>query len=248
MNHRYLAFDIETAKEVPGDGSNWRQHRPLGISCAATLASDWNEPRLWFSQTANGSPANQIAIADAKGLRDHLCESAAAGYTVLTWNGLGFDFDVLSEESNSVAICQKCAVDHVDMMFHLLCVLGFPVSLEKAAQGLGLSGKSPCMTGMEAPKFWAEGKHQQVLDYVAQDVRTTLQIAMECDRRRRFDWITQRGMKKSMPLPGGWLAVRDAMRLPEPDTTWMSDPILRASFTAWLSGPIATPSRDPSQR
>ena len=34
MTRRYLAFDIETAKDVPGVEFNWRAHRPLGISCA----------------------------------------------------------------------------------------------------------------------------------------------------------------------------------------------------------------------
>ncbi len=33
-----LAFDIETAKEVPGVDFDWRPHRPLGIACAAYLA------------------------------------------------------------------------------------------------------------------------------------------------------------------------------------------------------------------
>jgi hypothetical protein len=32
MARQYLAFDIETAKDVPGDDFNWRPHRPLGIS------------------------------------------------------------------------------------------------------------------------------------------------------------------------------------------------------------------------
>ena len=43
MARRYLAFDIETAKDVPGEDFNWRPHRPLGISCAATLASPSSE-------------------------------------------------------------------------------------------------------------------------------------------------------------------------------------------------------------
>ena len=40
MPPRYLAFDIETARDFPGEFSDWRRYRPLGISCAATVASD----------------------------------------------------------------------------------------------------------------------------------------------------------------------------------------------------------------
>jgi hypothetical protein len=42
----YLAFDIETAKVVE-DASAWKSHRPLGISCAATLLADSDELILW---------------------------------------------------------------------------------------------------------------------------------------------------------------------------------------------------------
>jgi hypothetical protein len=31
MPRKYLAFDIETAKDVPEADFNWKPHRPLGI-------------------------------------------------------------------------------------------------------------------------------------------------------------------------------------------------------------------------
>jgi hypothetical protein len=159
---------------------------------------------------------------------------AEDGFTILTWNGLGFDFDILAEESAAAASCKECALGHVDMMFHIVCSLGYPVALEKGAQGMGLAGKPAGMTGIKAPKLWAEGRYQEVLDYVAQDVRTAMQIAQACERRRQFEWITRKGTKSKMPLPKGWLTVREALGLPEPDTSWMSNPLRRRDFTAWL--------------
>jgi hypothetical protein len=234
MARRYLAFDIETAKDVPGEDFNWRPHRPLGISCAATLASDSSEVRLWHGKTPEGTPANQMTRADAEGLIQYLCNMAEDGFTILTWNGLGFDFDILAEESAAGASCKECALGHVDMMFHIVCSLGYPVALEKGAQGMGLAGKPAGMTGIKAPKLWAEGRYQEVLDYVAQDVRTAMQIAQACEQRRQFEWITRKGTKSRMPLPKGWLTVREALGLPEPDTSWMSNPLRRRDFTAWL--------------
>ena len=38
-DRKYLAFDLEIAREIP-EGGDWKANRPLGISCAATLASD----------------------------------------------------------------------------------------------------------------------------------------------------------------------------------------------------------------
>jgi len=235
MTRRYLAFDIETAKDVPGDDFNWRPHRPLGISCAATLASDAVQPLLWHGKKQDGSPDTRMSRDDAQRLVQYLSSMAANGYRILTWNGLGFDFDVLAEESGAAASCKECALAHVDMMFHVFCSLGFPVGLEKAAQGMGLPGKPPGMSGFKAPKLWAEGHFKEVLEYVAQDVRTPMQLAQTCEQRRIFEWITRKGTKSSMPLTKGWLTVREALLLPDPDTSWMSTPLPRRDFTAWLS-------------
>ncbi len=166
----------------------------------------------------------------------YLTTMADAGHTTLTWNGLGFDFDILAEESGMRAECKRLAFDlaHVDMMFHVFCQLGYPVGLDRAAKGMGLAGKTQGMDGALAPRLWAEGKQQQVLDYVAQDVRTTLALAQTCEERGHMRWITRRGSGKKMDLPSGWLTVREALALPEPDNSWMSNPWPRSKFTSWI--------------
>lgn len=233
---RYLAFDIETAKEVPGDDFVWRPHRPLGISCAATWASDSDQPILWYGKQPDGSPEARMSRAEALELARYLSQMAANGYTILTWNGLGFDFDILAEESGDLALCKQCALGHVDMMFHLLCLLGYPVGLDKAAQGMGLKGKPAGMSGEKAPRLWAAGHHQQVLDYVAQDVRIALDVALAVEKRRRFEWITRKGTRRSEAMPSGWLSVERAMHLPKPDTSWMMTPISRNEPLVWTTG------------
>jgi hypothetical protein len=233
MARRYLAFDIETAGEWP-DGSDWRPFRPLGISCAATLPSDAATLALWHGVDADGRPADRMTRQDAARLVEHLQAMAGQGYTILTWNGLGFDFDVLGEESGRGEPCRALARGHVDMMFHVFCSQGFPVGLAAAAQGMGLPGKPEGMTGLLAPAMWAKGQRQEVLDYVAQDVRTTLDLATSCERQGGLCWVTRRGTTKRMPLPQGWLTVESALNLPTPDTSWMSRPMSRDDFTAWL--------------
>lgn len=230
---KYLAFDIETAKDVPGDFSEWRNHRPLGIICAATCASD-AEPRLWHSKTPDDRPAPQMTKGNVQQLVSYLTIMAAQGYTILTWNGASFDFDVLAEESGERDQCRQCTHDHVDMMFHIVCLLGYPIGLENVAQGMGLPGKTEGMSGSQAPKLWTAGEFDKVLAYVAQDVRLALQVAAECEKRKQFSWITQRGMPKSERLPGGWKTVREALQLPVPDTSWMKTPKTREDFLAWM--------------
>jgi hypothetical protein len=231
---KYLAFDIETAKELSGDFSLWRNHRPLGIACAATGTHN-GEPRTWYSTNADGTPAKQMTPARAKELVAYLRDMIAQGYTILTWNGAGFDFDVLSEESGALDDCRACAHDHVDMMFHLVCMMGFGVKLAKAAEGLGLPGKADGMSGAEAPRLWAAGEYEKVLAYVAQDVRLSLQIAAECERLQEFAWITAKGSRNAKPLIDGWKTVREALMMPLPDTSWMTTRgMSRVDCLAWM--------------
>lgn len=100
------------------------------------------------------------------------------------------------------------------------------------------------MSGMMSPRLWAQGRFQEVIDYVSQDVRMTLQVALECEKRRQFEWITRRGTASSMSLPRGWFTVEEALRQPEPDTSWMDSPIPRSNYTSWIT--TATSNSKPS--
>jgi hypothetical protein len=235
MKRKYLAFDIETAKDVPGVDFNWKLYRPLGISCAAVLPCNAEEPIVWYGKNHDGTPAQHMLQSEARNVVRELVKLVADGYTLLTWNGLRFDLDVLAEESGSQNECRELAWNHVDMMFHVFCDRGFPVALEKAAQALGIPGKPPGMSGLLAPRLWAQGRYQDVLNYVVQDVRIILRVASECETRRQFKWVTRKGSLNSIDLLHGWLTVRDAVSLPEPDTSWMGNPIPRYEFTQWLN-------------
>jgi len=236
MTRKYLAFDIETAADIPGPDFNWRPHRPIGITCAAIVASDASQPVVWHGKTPAGAPSPRMTRDETCEVVKTLVAKAAEGYTIITWNGLGFDFDVLAEESGAGDSCRELALGHVDMMFHIFCEKGFPVSLEKAATAMGIAGKLDGLSGWQAPRLWSKGEHQKVLDYVAQDVRVALQVAQIAESKKSFSWKTQKGTTNSLPLSRGWLSVRDALKLPEPDTSWMTNPIPRKSFSGWLKG------------
>ena len=231
---KYLAFDIETAKVLPEDESDLKSHRPLGISCAATLLDDSNEPRLWHGGRDRTCPSDRMSREEAAGLVKYLAAQVGSGYTIVTWNGLGFDFDILAEESGLLQECRRLALAHVDMMFHVFCQLGHGVGLDAAARGMGLAGKLEGMKGADAPVLWAEGKREEVLGYVAQDVRTTLELAQVCESRGELRWVARSGKVRSLTLGDGWLTVSEAQRLPLPDTSWMSEPWSRTKFTGWM--------------
>jgi len=232
---KYAGFDIETAKLFPND-DDWRTHRPLGIICAAIAKSDDGASIRWYSKDADGNPRSQMTRDDIRDMVALLFNLVNEGYTIVTWNGLSFDFDVLAEESGMLEECRQLAVNHVDMMFHLLCVKGFRLALNTAAKGMGLPGKISGMTGRNAQQLWQQGEYDRVLEYTVQDAKTTVDIALQSEGRHALFWTSRRGNPQWLDLPNGWLTVGDAMQLPEPDTSWMTNPLQRQDFTAWLNG------------
>lgn len=231
---QYTAFDIEITKIMPTGVQDWSRYRPLGISCAATLTSN-GEANLFYGETAEGDYAPQMSLAEIRTLIRHLQAEVAAGRTILTWNGLGFDFDILAEESGEYAACKELALEHIDMMFHVFCLKGFGLGLDKAAKGMGLRGKTPGISGEMIPRMWNEGRYQVVLEYLRQDVQTTLDLGVAADQQRQLRWLSNRGTPQQLPLNSGWLTVKRALELPLPDTSWMSNPWPRSKFTGWLS-------------
>ena len=232
----YLAFDLEIARVIPDGVDDWKAWRPFGVTCAAIVGED-GQPFVWHGHTPEGEIADQMSREDLVALVEFLEMEAASGKTILTWNGAGFDFDVLAEESDMREACKRIAAAHVDMMFHFFCLKGFGLGLEKAAQGMALPGKLKGMDGSKAPIYWKEGRRQEVLDYVCQDVITTYLVCMAVERSRALRWTTSRGTSQILPMPKGWLTVEEAARLPLPDTTWMRNPWPRSKFTGWMKDP-----------
>jgi len=244
----YLAFDLEIAAIIPEGEADWKAYRPLGITCAATQIKG-SEPLLWFPPS-DDLPIPQIghtigmwrktarfsermSADDVRSLVRYLQRAVAKGYTILTWNGLSFDFDVLAEESGLYSECYDLAMRHVDMMYHVFCIRGHYLGLDKVAKGLGLPGKTEGMNGAQAPQMWADGKFAEVLEYVAQDVRTTMAVALEAERIGGVQWVSASGRTNVIDLDR-WMPVNEAQRLPHPDTSWMKNPVSREKFTAWM--------------
>jgi hypothetical protein len=189
----------------------------------------------YYHKDKNGDPADGAMTPEEVGeLVDHLLYMDEQGYYIVTWNGLGFDFDVLAEESGRWQECRDLALRHVDMMFHFLCKKGFPLGLNTAAHGLGLPGKTEGMHGDLAPVMWAKSldDRRKVLEYVAQDAVTTLQVAEKAQENKAIQWVSKTGRTNLFQFDK-WLTVKDALLLPPPDTSWMTNPMQRYNFYGW---------------
>jgi hypothetical protein len=241
----FLAFDMEIAKPVP-DGADLLAHGP-GIACAALATEGETETVVMFDPAAMPDlfdPATKV-MTRAGATRVLLALDAAVGRgdTIVTWNGAGFDFRLLADETGRRADCARLALKSVDMMFQVLCERGHPLSLDSALKGAGLpakvnqvtlgNGHAAPITGADAPRYWQEGEYTAVMRYCAADSERTLALAVACQHSRRLSWISQKGRSNDMYLRSGWLTVEQCLALPLPDTNWMTRPMSRGDVLAW---------------
>jgi hypothetical protein len=88
------------------------------------------------------------------------------------------------------------------------------------------------MSGEMAPELGRAGEREAVLAYLNDDVRSTLETGEAIARRRGISWIARSGNPNHQPF-SKLLTVNECLGIPEPDTSWMSDPFTREKFIGW---------------
>ena len=231
---KLISFDLEISKILPEFSGNLFEHAPLGISCAA-VAHD--EVEFW-----QGVP--QLSKEDSQILVKELMAFASDGYTFVTWNGCGFDFRVLAQESGMFEECGDLALNHIDLMLLVTFTKGWFLGLDKALQGANISGKVHEVTlangeilanmdGGMAPDLWARKEYEAVLTYLRGDVEQTLALARLVQESKSIRWTSGRGKPQSASVPR-LMTVKECFDIPEPDTSWMSNPPQRKNFVSWI--------------
>lgn len=226
-----IAFDIELADILdlaPGEDLNSRG--PFRIACAA--AFDGRAVTHWYGRDAAGEPRLCMSASDVHAALTQLRRDQEAGARLVAWNGLAFDLRWMGVAAKDTDLARRIALDLFDPMFQLFVERGFPVALAKVARGFEIAG-GKLMDGADAPREWQAGNTQKVLDYVAQDCRLTEDVFRNIERTGELRWISARGQPKAHAMPR-LVPVRDLLGRPEPDTSWMTDPLPRAKFTGWL--------------
>ncbi|MBE0411903.1 MAG: hypothetical protein IBX69_19410 [Anaerolineales bacterium] len=233
---KLAAFDLEIAKLIPADGWDLKSVSPLGISCAALALSDQTSPLSWY-----GVP--QLTQLECQKLVRDLERIVRDGYTIITWNGCKFDFQVLAQESGMVRECARLARDHVDLMLMVTFEKGWLLSLQKALDGAGLKGKLKevklkagkviyNMDGAMAPQLWAQGEVDAVLKYLFEDVKQLLELAAVVERKNRIRWTSSSGQLQSVKIKR-LMTVQECLQIAEPDVSWMRNPPRRSDFIEW---------------
>jgi len=242
-----IAFDLEIAKPIMGNGSEWKSQRPLGISCAAVAYRRTGLGMVAYQSWQSHVGSTMMTSTQAQDVFNFLLAWENKGYRIVTVNGAGFDFDVLAEECGLSyrSACAHMAMRHIDLCFIALSKKGHFLGLDAMARGAAVVGKlhdvrlndgtlMTDMDGAKAPEMWAAGERSAVLEYLKDDVRSTLETAEIIERDQIVRWTSRAGRYNSFlvsrPLP----TVERCMEIAMPDNSWMTSPPTREGVLAWM--------------
>lgn len=175
-----IYLDTETqriSEEVPG---GWDNIRAFGLAVGVTWDGA-NGYREWY-ETEAGRLIGELRAFDR----------------IITFNGLRFDFEVLSAYGDVRELRGKS----LDLLQDLKRRLGFRVSLQNLARAT--LGKSKTGSGLDAVKWWRSGDpalRQRVVEYCRRDVEI-LQEIVAFGRREGFVRIPSQG--RDLPVYVAW--------------------------------------------
>lgn len=156
-----IFFDIETQNTFQEVGG----HHPERLKISVAVTYD----------TADNT-FHRYREADAPKLAADLAKSDL----VVGYNLYGFDYPVLQQYTDAVALA---TLPTVDMMVEVQKRLGFRLKLDSIATATLQVGKSA--DGLQAVQWWREGRIEEILKYCEQDVEVTRQI-YEFGRQNRY--------------------------------------------------------------
>jgi hypothetical protein len=250
-SRRFAAFGLIPFSIASETASS--TYRPPAVACAAIWTSDAHRPTYWYGTGSSDEFSPQLQRRDVRRLVQRLGELVGSGYTLLTWDAMRSEWDLLASQSQDRVFCRQLASQHVDMVFHVVCARGHRLSLEHAAYGMELTLERPDSHRTTALQRWSEKDCRAALEALSQHVRLTIDLAHVCQEQGLVAWESNSGRRTQLELPQGWLTVEQALQLPTPDVSGLDRPLCRKTFTAWMSGPqrprpprpLTAPARKP---
>ena len=150
MEKDIVYFDLET-RFTAGDVGGWGHKAKMGISVAATYSTKLGKYRVFLQD-------------DVQDLIDQLRKADL----VVGFNHVGFDYEVLM---GFTILDLKEQLISFDLLVDLQKQLGHRISLEAVATPTLGMGKSA--DGLQAIRWWQQGKVLEIARYCCFDVKVT---------------------------------------------------------------------------
>ncbi|MGC3990146.1 MAG: ribonuclease H-like domain-containing protein [Chthoniobacteraceae bacterium] len=150
MSRNIVYFDLETQRTA-NDVGGWNKKRDMGMSLGVTYSTALNEYRVYSEKRVN-ELVDQLLRADL----------------VVGFNVVSFDYEVLMGYT-ILDLPHQCHT--LDLMLDLEVKLGHRLSLDAVASASLGVGKTA--DGLEAIRWWREGKLMEIAEYCCFDVKCT---------------------------------------------------------------------------
>ena len=150
MSRDVVYFDLETQRTA-NDAGGWDRKRDMGMSVGVTYSTKLDEYRIYTEK-------------NVQQLVDQLCRADL----VVGFNVINFDYEVLMGYTILDLPHQCCTLD---MLVEIEAKLGHRLSLDAVATaslGVGKTGD-----GLDAIRWWREGKLLEIAEYCCFDVKCT---------------------------------------------------------------------------
>jgi hypothetical protein len=150
MSRDIVYFDLETQRTA-NDVGGWGNKHQMGISIAVTYSTKKEEYRI-FTEADTTDLIQQLVRADL----------------VVGFNHIGFDYEVLLGYS---VFDFRDQLQSLDLLIELEKKLGHRLKLDAVASATLGTGKTA--DGLEAIRWWQQGKLAEIAEYCAYDVKVT---------------------------------------------------------------------------
>jgi DEAD/DEAH box helicase domain-containing protein len=150
MSRDVVYFDLETQRTA-NDVGGWGFKHKMGISVAVTYSTKLGEYRI-YRESETADLINQLVRADL----------------VIGFNHVGFDYEVLMGQS---IFDFRDQLRSLDLLIDLEKKLGHRLKLDAVAAATLGTGKTA--DGLEAIRWWQQGKLAEIAEYCCFDVKVT---------------------------------------------------------------------------
>ncbi len=175
MNTVY--FDLETQRTA-NDAGGWDKKQDMGMSVGVTYSTATGEYRIYPEKRVN-ELIDQLMRADL----------------VVGFNVVNFDYEVLL---GYTILDLKEHIRTLDLMVDVEAKLGHRLGLDTIAQatlGVGKTGD-----GLEAIRWWREGKLTQIAEYCCFDVKVTKLVHEYGAKHKQLHFTDRFQQRRSVPV------------------------------------------------
>lgn len=150
MSRNIVYFDLETQRTA-NDAGGWDRQRDMGMSLGVTYSTASGEYKIYTEKRV-----------------DELIQELLKADLVVGYNVIGFDYEVLM---GYTILDLPSQIPTLDLLVDVKAKLGHRLGLDAIATatlGVGKTGD-----GLDAIRWWREGKLLEIAEYCCFDVKVT---------------------------------------------------------------------------